>query len=129
MSNFGIFYDACSPSMPMSRDPGSKFRKKLIFPNSAFNIGRSCKISSRKALYFRSYQPKTSRGVENTPGAFRVKGRWPTSEGLLSDDVRDAMRLYRTSLNLCMILIFKKGSFGTGDSVVQNFFPRRLIEH
>ena len=67
MSNFGIFYDARSPNMAMSCDPRSKFRKKLLFPNSAFNIGESCKSSSRKALYFRSYQPKTSRGVENTP--------------------------------------------------------------
>ena len=39
------------------------------------------------------------------------------------------MRLYRTSLNLCMILILKMGSFGTGGSVVQNFCPQRLIEH
>ena len=45
----------------------ANFEKILLFPNSAFNIGKSCKISSRKALYFRSYQPKTSRGVENTP--------------------------------------------------------------
>ena len=28
-----------------------------------------------------------------------------------------------------MILIFKKGSFGTGDFAVQNFCPQRLIEH
>ena len=45
----------------------ANFKKKLFFPNSAFNIGKSCNISSRKALYFRSYQPKTSQGVENTP--------------------------------------------------------------
>ena len=45
----------------------ANFEKVLFFPNSAFNIGKSCKISSRKALYFRSYQPKTLRGVENTP--------------------------------------------------------------
>ena len=38
------------------------FEKILFFFNSAFNIGKSCKISSRKALYFRSYQLKTSRG-------------------------------------------------------------------
>ena len=75
MSNFGIFYDTRSINMAMSRDPRSKFRKKIFFPNSAFNIGKSCKISSRKALYFRSYQPKTSREVENTfktPSAFKV---------------------------------------------------------
>ena len=31
MSNFGMFYDALSPNMAMSRDPRSKFRKKIIF--------------------------------------------------------------------------------------------------
>ena len=77
MSNFDIFYDARSPNMAMSRDPRSKFRKILFFPNSAFNIGKTCKISSRKALYFRSYQPKTSRGGCGkhplSPSAFRIK--------------------------------------------------------
>ena len=56
------FYDAHSLNMAMSRDPRSKFRKNLFLPNSAFNIRKSYKICSRKALYFRSYQPKTSRG-------------------------------------------------------------------
>ena len=37
----------------------ANFEKKLFFPNSAFNIRKSYKIS---CLYFRSYQPKTSRG-------------------------------------------------------------------
>ena len=60
--NFGIFYNARSPNMAMSRDPRSKFRKNFIFPNSAFNIRKSYKISCRKAPYFRSYQPKTSWG-------------------------------------------------------------------
>ena len=46
-----------------------------------------------------------------------------------TDGVGYAMQLYHTSLNLCMILIFKKGSFRTGDSVFQNFCPQRLIEH
>ena len=64
-----FFYDVRSPNMAMSRDPRSKFRKNFIFPNFSFNIRKSYKISSRKALYFRSYQPKTSRGVENTPPA------------------------------------------------------------
>ena len=40
----------------------ANFEKHLFFLNSTFNIGKSYKISSRKALYFRSYQPKTSRG-------------------------------------------------------------------
>ena len=63
ISNFGTFYVAHSPNMVMSRDPRRNFKK--IFPNSTFNIGKSCKISSRKALYFRSYQLKTSRGGEH----------------------------------------------------------------
>ena len=41
LSNFGIFYDARSPNMAMSRDPRSKFQKEFFFPNSAFNIGKS----------------------------------------------------------------------------------------
>ena len=52
----------------------ANFGKILFFPNSALNIEKSCKISSRKALYFRSYQPKNLSEVE-TPSAFRVK-RW-----------------------------------------------------
>ena len=45
------------------------FENFLICPNSIFSIRKSHKISGEKALYFRSYQPKTSRGrgVENTP--------------------------------------------------------------
>ena len=75
MSIFGIFYDAHSPNMAMSRGPRSKFQKKLFFPNSALNIRKSYKISSRKVLYFKRYQPKTSRGGgwKTPPSAFRVK--------------------------------------------------------
>ena len=40
----------------------ANLEKNLFFPNSAFNIRKRYKISSRKALYFRSYQPKTSQG-------------------------------------------------------------------
>ena len=46
-----FFYDAHSLNM----------EKFLYFPNSAFNIRKSYKISSKKALYVRSYQAKTSR--------------------------------------------------------------------
>ena len=42
-------------------------KKNLFFPNSAFNIRKSYKISSRKALYFRCYQPKSSRGGGKHP--------------------------------------------------------------
>ena len=39
----------------------ANFEKFLFFPTSAFNIRKSYKIYRRRALYFRSYQLKTSR--------------------------------------------------------------------
>ena len=45
----------------------ANFEKIVPFPNSAFNIRKSYKISSRKALYFRRYQPKISRGGGKHP--------------------------------------------------------------
>ena len=39
----------------------------LFFTNSAFNIRKSYKISSKKALYFRSYLPKNLTGGWKTP--------------------------------------------------------------
>ena len=45
----------------------ANFETFLRFPNSALNIRTSYKISSRKALYFRSYQPKTSQGWKTPP--------------------------------------------------------------
>ena len=53
----------------------ANFEKLLFCPNSAFNIGKNYKISSRKALYFRSYQPKPHGGGKHPPSAFRVKSR------------------------------------------------------
>ena len=44
LSNFGIFYDALSPNMVMSRDPRSKFQNSFIFSNSAFNIRKGTKF-------------------------------------------------------------------------------------
>ena len=52
----------------------ANFENVLFCPNFTFNIRKSHKISSRKALYFRRYQPKTSRrGGKHTPSDFRVK--------------------------------------------------------
>ena len=68
----GIFYNAHSPNMVMSRDPRKNFENVLFSPNSTFNIEKSHKISSAKATYFRSYQPKTS--LEGGGG-----GGWKTS--------------------------------------------------
>ena len=45
----------------------ANFKNFLFCPNFTFNIRKRHKISSTKALYFRSYQPKTSPGLENTP--------------------------------------------------------------
>ena len=74
MSNFAIFYDACSPNMAMSRDPRSKLRKNLFFLILHLNIRKSYKISSKKALYFRSYQSKISGGgAGKHPSPFGVK--------------------------------------------------------
>ena len=57
----------------------ANFEKILLFPNVAFNIGKRCKISSRKALYFRSNQPKNlTGGGKHPPSAFRVKVCWPS---------------------------------------------------
>ena len=72
MSIFGIFTMPALQIWPCHVTRKANFKKILFFPNSVFNIRKSYKISSRKALYFRSYQPKTSRGVENTPQSFRV---------------------------------------------------------
>ena len=55
---------------PCQVTQGANFEKKNFFPNSAFNIRKSYKISSRKALYLRSYQLKTSR---ETPFELQTK--------------------------------------------------------
>ena len=44
-----------SPNMVMPRDPDANFNFFLFCPNFAFNIIKSHKISSGKALYFTSY--------------------------------------------------------------------------
>ena len=46
----------------------ANFENFLFFPNSTFNIKKSHKISSGKALYFKSCQQKT-----HPPSAFRIK--------------------------------------------------------
>ena len=68
MSIFGIFF--MMPALqiwPCHVTQEANFEKIYFFPNSAFKIRKSYKISNGKAPYFRSYQPKTSRGMENTP--------------------------------------------------------------
>ena len=69
MSNFGIFMMPALQIWPCHVTKEANFEKNLFFPNYAFNIGNSCKISSGKALYFRSYQPKPSRWGGKHPPA------------------------------------------------------------
>ena len=79
-----FFYDARSPNMVMSRE--ANFENFLFCPNSAFNIRKSHKSSSRKDFYSRSYQlsvisylklssyqPKNL--IENL-SAFKVESKW-----------------------------------------------------
>ena len=67
----------------------ANFEKILIFPNFAFNTRKSYKTSNGKALYFRSYQPKTSRGGGKhppPPSAFRVKIKIGRHSRIYNDD-------------------------------------------
>ena len=55
-------------SCQVTQDPN--LENILFCPNSVFNIRKSHKISSRKAINFRNYQKKPQGGrdwVENTP--------------------------------------------------------------
>ena len=67
MSNFGIFTMSAPEIWPCHVTQEANFEKILFFPNSAFNIRKRYKISSRKALYFRSYQPKPHGGWKTPP--------------------------------------------------------------
>ena len=78
MSIFGIFYNARSPNMAMSRDPRSKFGKKFIFFLILHLIlGKVTKFLVEKLSTSEviSQKPHRGGGVENTPSAFRVKIR------------------------------------------------------
>ena len=66
LSNFGFFTMPAHQIWSYHVTQEENFEICLFCSNSTFNIGKSHKISSGKALYVRSYQPKTSRGVENT---------------------------------------------------------------
>ena len=62
-----IFMMPAPKTWPCHVTQEANFQKILFFPTSAFNIRKSYKICSRKALYFRSYQPKTSWGWKTSP--------------------------------------------------------------
>ena len=56
----------------------ANFENVLFYPNSTFNIRKSHKISSGKALYLRSYRakPHGGGGGGGHPSTFRVKTTW-----------------------------------------------------
>ena len=77
LSNFGLFTMPAHQIRSCHVTHEANFENVLFCLNSTFNIGKTHKISSGKALYLRSYQPETSRGGEGrgegiTPSAFRV---------------------------------------------------------
>ena len=75
MSNFGLFNMPTHQLWSCHVTQVANFENVLLCPNSEFNFRKSHKICSRKVLYFRSYQRKTSQGVENIPpppSSFRV---------------------------------------------------------
>ena len=67
MSNFSVFMMPAPQIWQSHVTQEANFEKILFFPNSAFNNRKSYKISSRKALYFRSYQPKNLTGGGKHP--------------------------------------------------------------
>ena len=74
MCIYVIFYHVHSPNIEMTHDPSCiNFETFQLWPDSTLNNRASHEISSGSVLYFRSYQPKTSQGVEvNLPSAFRA---------------------------------------------------------
>ena len=76
LSSFGIFMMPTRQIWSCHMTQEANLKKFLFCPNSRFNIRKSHKISSGKALYFRSYQRKSSRGGgwwRTPPGAFKVR--------------------------------------------------------
>ena len=67
MSNFGIFYDACSPNMAMSCVPRSKFRKNCFLLILRLILGKAAKFLVEKLSTLEVISQKPHRGVENTP--------------------------------------------------------------
>ena len=72
-----FFYYARSPNMAMSHDPKSKFRGKIIFLNSAFNIRKVTKFLVEKLSTSEVIGQKPHGGGKHPPSAFRVKESKP----------------------------------------------------
>ena len=62
LSNFGLFRMSAHQISSCQVTQEVNFENVLFYPNSTLNIRKSHKISSGKALYFRSYQAKPQGG-------------------------------------------------------------------
>ena len=71
---FWHFFMMSAPQIwPCHVTQEANFEKILFFPNSKLNIRKSYKISSKKALSFRSHLPKPSRGWKTPNSVLGVK--------------------------------------------------------
>ena len=77
LSNFGLFRMSARQISSCQVTQEANFENVLFYPNSTFNVRKSHKISSGKALYFRSYQAKPHGGGDTEdPQYLRVKTTW-----------------------------------------------------
>ena len=67
MSNFGIFYDARSPNMAMSRDPRSKFQKFYLFLILHLILRKAAKFLVEKLSTLEVISQKPHQGGWKTP--------------------------------------------------------------
>ena len=75
--NFASFTMSTHQIGPCHVTQVRNFEIFLRWPNSAFNFSKSNKISSGKVLYFRSYEPKTSRqGWKILPVPLGLRYAW-----------------------------------------------------
>ena len=73
MSNFGIFYDARSPNMAMSRDPRNKVRNKIFFLILHLILGKVTTFLAEKLSTSEVISQKPHGGWKTPPSAFTVK--------------------------------------------------------
>ena len=67
MGTYVKFWDACSPNMAMSRDPRSKFRKKLFFLILHLILGKAAKFLVENLSTSEVISPKPYGGWKTPP--------------------------------------------------------------
>ena len=72
MSNFGIFYDAPSPNMAMSRDPRSNFREKIFLLILHLILGKFTNFLVEKLSTSEVISQKPHGEWKTPPSAFIV---------------------------------------------------------